>query len=88
MGSTDIIRMPPRRFAADGRLRRIGVELEFSGLDLDHIARIVRDVLGGEIEHLSDYEAEVRETGLMSWNSISPRGAGWAMPPPNKITSV
>lgn len=64
MGNTDIIRMPPRRFAADGRLRRIGVELEFSGLDLDHIVKIVRDVLGGEIEHLSDYEAEVRETEL------------------------
>lgn len=47
-----------------GEPRRVGVELEFSGLGIETIVRIVKSVLGGEIDPISPYEYKVRETSL------------------------
>lgn len=40
---------PPRRTTADGRIRRVGFELEFSGVAIDHVAELVADRAGGSV---------------------------------------
>lgn len=44
--------------------RRLGVEIEFSGLDIAQIATIVKGHFGGNIDQVSDYESFVRESEL------------------------
>ena len=53
---------PPVVHTASGKLRRIGIELEFSGLGIEQIARIVKDVVGGSISPISPYECDVDDT--------------------------
>ncbi|WP_370299796.1 amidoligase family protein [Abyssibacter sp.] len=53
---------PPVIHTASGKLRRIGIELEFSGLGIEQIARIVKDVVGGSISPISPYECDVDDT--------------------------
>lgn len=50
---------PPEKKTAAGDLRRVGVELEFSGLDVEAAAGIVQGVYGGEIHQISDHRYEV-----------------------------
>ncbi|NUP07556.1 MAG: amidoligase family protein [Polyangiaceae bacterium] len=57
-------RLPPVRSTADGKPRRVGVEIEFAGLDLEVITRLVRRVFGGVEEQDSRYAAHVRRTRL------------------------
>lgn len=56
--------MPIRTHARSKGMRRLGVELEFAGLDIDEITRIVHEELGGEIDKVSDYEHFVRDTDM------------------------
>lgn len=42
-------RQPPITTKADGQVRRVGIELEFSGVSLDEAARCVQAALGGEL---------------------------------------
>lgn len=56
--------MPSATTNADGNMRRVGVEIEFSGLELEQIAELTMQVLGGELEAVSDYECYVRESKL------------------------
>ncbi len=56
--------MPARTQAQGKGMRRLGVELEFSGLDIDRITEIVQQELGGEIDKVSDYEYFIRDTTL------------------------
>ena len=53
------IPLPPEALNAQGQPRRVGVELEFSGLALDEITALVQEVMGGELQKLSPYEAVV-----------------------------
>jgi gamma-glutamyl-gamma-aminobutyrate hydrolase PuuD len=55
---------PPLRLTRSGKERRIGVELELSGLELDQIADLVQETLGGRIVKTSRYEALVEETEI------------------------
>jgi hypothetical protein len=55
---------PPRMRTADGSLRRVGVEIEFSGLELEPAARLVRDLYGGRIEQQDKHSFAVLETSL------------------------
>lgn len=55
---------PLRPLKATGNARRLGVEIEFSGLELNQIAGLTREVLGGDIETVSDYECYVRNSRL------------------------
>lgn len=55
---------PPRTLNASGDPRRIGVELEFSGMEIEDIARITARCLGGRIEQISSYEISVRDSIL------------------------
>lgn len=41
---------PPALHRSDGAMRRVGFELEFSGLDLDTASGVLRQVLGGNLE--------------------------------------
>ncbi len=60
--------MPSSVHTGRGEPRRIGVELEFAGLDLPLASRLVADALGGEIEVLSDYEHRVETPELGPFN--------------------
>ncbi|MFP4155647.1 MAG: amidoligase family protein [Halothiobacillaceae bacterium] len=48
--------MPPRQTTADGRTRRVGVELEMNGITLDELASTVAGVLDLEITAQGRYE--------------------------------
>lgn len=58
------LRLPSRALAADGRMRRLGVEPEFTGLTLERIATVIQARLGGTIEARSAYEYMLRATRL------------------------
>lgn len=66
LGATDdaapSLPLPPQMQNHEGDERRVGVEFEFSGLSMEHIARVVRDTLDGQIDPLSAYEYKIRET--------------------------
>src|SRR5688572_22769061 len=53
---------PPRLYTTDGRLRRVGVEIEFAGLDVDEACAIVRRLYGGTIEPINRFGSAVRGT--------------------------
>jgi len=48
-------RMPPHRTNHSGRIRRVGYELEYTGISLEDTAKIVRQVVGGHIERESTF---------------------------------
>ena len=56
--------LPPRMHTAAGKIRRIGVELEFIGLELETISRIVAQLFDGQIERISAYEHRVTSERL------------------------
>ncbi len=64
MARLEHVPLPPWSRTAEGRVRRCGVEFEFSGLDIQTIATLTQAELGGTIEHLSAYECRVKETPL------------------------
>jgi len=51
--------VPKRR---NGRFRKIGVEIEFTGLSIARAAKVVRELFGGTVEVMSDYEYVVKKT--------------------------
>lgn len=58
--------MPKQQQSALGRrdTRRVGVEIEFGGIDASDTARIVRETLGGSVELPTPYTAVVRGTSI------------------------
>ncbi|MEQ8734570.1 MAG: amidoligase family protein [Rhodospirillaceae bacterium] len=50
---------PPNPETADGKIRRVGVELEFGGVTAERAAQIVQSVCGGEIKALSEHRYKV-----------------------------
>lgn len=56
--------LPPRRTNPDGAPRRVGVELEFSGLGVEVISTLVAAELGGHVERTSAYEHRVLDSRL------------------------
>lgn len=48
--------LPEVTHTADGSERRVGVELEFIGLEAHDAARLVKQAVDGELETISDYE--------------------------------
>ncbi|TXS91836.1 alpha-L-fucosidase [Parahaliea aestuarii] len=59
--------MPPKTLTQEGKPRRVGVELEFSGLDIERIAGLMLAELGGEAEVVSAYEQKLHNTSLGSF---------------------
>lgn len=56
--------MPRRLFSAEGAPRRVGVEIELSGVELAVIADQLVAQYGGTIQCLSEYEFKVKGTAL------------------------
>lgn len=50
---------PPHPFKSAGKPRRIGVEIEFGGVDADQAADAVREIFGGRIARRSDWRVDV-----------------------------
>jgi hypothetical protein len=59
--------LPPLRTTRSGRVRRIGVELELGGLQLEAAARIVAAHVNGSLEQHGRYEKEVRGDAAGPW---------------------
>jgi len=59
-GRHSLFHTPPRIHNDAGRVRGVGFEFEFAGLDLHQAAEVVRRVFGGEHEVLSTFEHRVR----------------------------
>ncbi len=55
---------PPRPCTAQGRERRLGVELEFAGLSAGEAAQIVARELGGVLRPVSDQQVRVEESEI------------------------
>jgi len=58
------LRLPERHLTHDGEPRRVGVELEFTGLTIERIGETLRQSLGGEIRPSSAYEYRLVNTPL------------------------
>lgn len=56
--------MPPITQTDNKDERRLGVEIEFSGLDIAQVAELVQAEFGGDIDKVSDYESFVRDSAL------------------------
>lgn len=56
--------LPRRLHMADGSVRRLGVELEFAGVEVEDIVRIIVDLYGGTAEPISRFEYKVAGTEL------------------------
>ena len=56
--------LPPIRSTADGRERRVGYELEFSGLSLEDTARVVQRALDARVARETAAEREFEVDGL------------------------
>lgn len=59
---SDPLHLPNRLTNAEGEMREVGLELEFSGLELDEITTCVQEALGGNVECVSPYECVLSET--------------------------
>ena len=55
---------PAMRVTAAGEPRRIGVEIEFAGLELNTVADLLASVFGGRISYDTDYEITVANSEL------------------------
>ncbi|MFH5832897.1 amidoligase family protein [Halalkalibaculum sp. DA3122] len=49
---------------SEGKPRKVGLELEFAGLEIEEAARIIRDLYGGEIKKRHRYQFSVVNTNL------------------------
>ncbi len=58
----DSYTLPPRLHNAQGDERKVGFEIEFSGLKIDRIAAILVELYGGEIEAVTPYKYKIRES--------------------------
>ncbi|WP_456450792.1 amidoligase family protein [Hydrogenimonas sp.] len=62
--------MPPIRTNASGETRRVGFELEYSGLTLTKSAALVLKKLGGRIEVVNPYHYKIRDTELGTFTLV------------------
>lgn len=56
--------LPNKRDTESGSERRVGVEIELSGLELKTITQVIMERLGGHVEESSSYELQVVDTSL------------------------
>lgn len=60
--------LPQRQKTAKGTLRRLGIEIEFSGLGMEGIASILEQAFGGSLDQQSKYEYFLRDAKLGSFS--------------------
>jgi hypothetical protein len=56
--------MPPRTTTADGRVRKVGVEVEFAGLSVAEASELVRGLYGGAPHEKNRFTTELAGTSL------------------------
>lgn len=56
--------LPPVMESETGKERRVGVEIEFTGLDMDPIADIITNHIGGSVTKKSDFDYRIKDTAL------------------------
>ena len=72
---------PPQTETEDGELRRVGFELEFSGIDLEQAIAAVETALGGKIGAQTVAETAIEVDGLgefnveLDWNYLKRKAA-------------
>lgn len=59
-----VMELPPWRTTDEGKQRRVGVELEFAGIDLMAAAEAVRETFGGEVTWHDAHSITVANTGF------------------------
>jgi hypothetical protein len=59
--------LPPWQNTTDGELRRVGIELEMNGLELDEIAQLTADFLNCEVTQTSRYERSLKGDPAGEW---------------------
>jgi hypothetical protein len=64
----DAFPLPQRLHTRAGEIRRLGIELEFAGIDLDTISTLVMNVFGGQKIRASPFEYTVTGT---TWGDFS-----------------
>ncbi len=65
--NSEALRLPPITRRADGGMRRVGVEIEFSGLSLDETADVLLSLLGGPARSQGRYEIEIDGDPAGAW---------------------
>lgn len=84
MSSTSRFKAPPVTRTADGRLRRVGFELEFSGLSLERTVEAVASALGAEPRNRTAAACEIDAGDLgeftveLDWDFLKRTAAGYA----------
>lgn len=61
MNQTGYIKPPHLKNSADEE-RTVGYEFEFTGIEIDEVALLVKDLYGGKIKKISTYELEVQDS--------------------------
>ncbi|MDG5767617.1 amidoligase family protein [Balneolales bacterium ANBcel1] len=61
---TESVQFPPLMENMEGEPRKMGLEIEFSGLSIDRIVSLVRMCYGGTADAESEYKIKVRDTRL------------------------
>ncbi len=57
-----LFKKPPQLFNANGKERRVGVEIEFAKMDLQTATEVIHRLFGGKIVPISAFELKVVET--------------------------
>ncbi|MGC9341682.1 MAG: amidoligase family protein [Bacteroidales bacterium] len=57
-------KIPPLRNNADNKIRKVGFEIEFSGIETREAANIVKSVYGGEIREKNRYYLKLKDTEI------------------------
>jgi hypothetical protein len=66
---TSRLAMPPLTRRADGGARRVGVEIEFSGLTLDEVVALVAETLSGDVASPGRYERVIAGDPAGDWQA-------------------
>ena len=61
MNQTEYLK-PPHIKNSTGNERTVGYEFEFTGIEIEQVARLVKGLYGGDIKKISTYEFEIQET--------------------------
>lgn len=56
--------LPPKLNNAEGKNRKIGLELEFAGIEPDEAAKVITLLYGGKLQKEHRYQINIRETKL------------------------
>lgn len=58
------LQLPPQITNKKDDPRKVGIELEFAGLELSKTARIIQEAFGGHVDEQNRYEFHIRDTEL------------------------